>query len=124
MKFEIFFLCDFPNYDNNLIISDDAVPQLQNYPLWRSKGLAPFTAKFSDKKIVICHIWKKVQANECYHLFPKSNTLVRQFKKKRKVFEHVGEIAWANWVEGTMNLGFHNLLILYNMSCCYSSNPY
>ena len=28
MKFEIFFLCDFPNYDNNLIISQGAEGKL------------------------------------------------------------------------------------------------
>ena len=41
----------------------------------------------------------------------------------REVFERMGEIAWANWVVGTMNIGSQNLLILCNMACCNNSKP-
>ena len=41
----------------------------------------------------------------------------------RQVFECMGEMAGANCVEGTMNIGFLNLLIFCNMAYCYNSNP-
>ena len=39
MKFEIFFLCDFPNYDNNLIISQGAEGKLGVKVPWGMTGI-------------------------------------------------------------------------------------
>ena len=112
-----------PNY---LVISlTDAVPQLQNYPLWISKGLAAFSCCRLLIKTLLSVISEKgvKLMNAITYFLNKARYYASLIKcSVRQVFERLREMGWANCVEGTMNLGSQSL-ILCNMSRCYNSSP-
>ena len=108
-----------------LIPLTDAVPQLQNYPLWTSRGLVAFSCcTFLIKTLLSVIFEKRVKPANAITYFLTQTPYYASLNRcsVRQVFERITEMAWELLVEGTMNLGSQNL-ILCNMSCCYNSSP-